>query len=166
MDYFFFTQLFPYQFLYSENISSSRMSFRAVLNYHAYLFNMNFCLLCWMLNWISSRALHGWVLKLCTVRLYYCWQSFDLCGCLSCKTCTSQPRTDQRHQHPWAAYRTLPGQCCSSAGALICLRFVLIVGLTRTLNFTSVWFTTLLVSACFIRIMCYTDPKGMLLHLY
>lgn len=33
---------------------------------------------------------------------------------LSFKTWTSQPRTNQRHQHPWAAHWTIPGQCRSS----------------------------------------------------
>lgn len=30
---------------------------------------------------------------------------------LSFKTWTSQPRTNQRHHHPWAAHWTIPGRC-------------------------------------------------------
>lgn len=45
-------------------------------------------------------------------------------GFLFSQTWSTQPRTDQRHQHPWTACWTLPGQYCSTSGALVCLQLI------------------------------------------
>lgn len=55
-----------------------------------------------------------------------CWLT-NSCGFMSSKAWTSQPWTDQRHQQPRTAYRTLPGQ------RLICLKLVLSIRRVRFL---------------------------------
>ncbi len=128
MDYFSFTQHFPCRFLNmilhtSEGIRSSRMSFLTNFKYLTASVFFNSAVM--GSDYIPTFYIDGeW--NIIMKQYYYCWQSVDFCGFLSFKTWTSQPWTDQRHQHPWATHWTLPGQCCSSTGALIRLQFVLI----------------------------------------